>query len=353
MKLTVGKKMCGGFAISFIISAITGGLILYWLMNLTAINQTVLNVHTPSAIEAERLLRYCGLTIGEVKGFLVSGDEKYIHDLEAAKSETLKSYKKLEGLSHDWILQENKDILKEIGKCLDTFNTSTRKVFEKRYNPESDTTRYYFENTITPSYQSIHGQINTLFTILEEIPLTDTIKEALIAMANIKEGVAYSDMAIREFLTKADEKYIRDYENAVNLYTRGLYTLQEISKELPDSVQESIAGLFAENGQFIDQTKKVFEIKTGNNHSDLIFVNEELSPLVDTIQGHIDQMGINMVKLLEAEIQTVLKIQKLLWFIALIAIGISVATGAFFALFSRKYLILSWPRRLIQSSRIS
>ncbi|GAB63877.1 MAG: hypothetical protein DWB56_13205 [Candidatus Jettenia sp.] len=352
MKLTVGKKMSGGFAISFIISAITGGLILYWLTNLTAMSQTVLNVHTPSTIEAERLLRYCGLTIGEVKGFLVSGDEKCIHDLEIAKSEILESYKKLEGLSHDWTLQENKDILKEIGKCLDTFNASAHKVFEKRYNPESDTTRYYFENTITPSYQSVHGHINTLFTILEEIPLTDIIKEALIAGANMKEGIAYSDMAIREFLTKADEKYIRNYEDAVNLYTRGLYTLQEISKELPDNAQASIAGLFNENGQFIDQTRKIFEVKSGNNRSDLIFVNEELSPLIDTIQGHIDQMGINMIKLLEAEIQTVLRLQKLLWFIALIAIGISVATGTFFALFSRKYLILSWPRRLVQSSRV-
>jgi len=52
---------------------------------LTAISQTVMNVRTPSMLGAERLMRYYGLAIGGVRGFLASGDEKYLQDFEKAK----------------------------------------------------------------------------------------------------------------------------------------------------------------------------------------------------------------------------------------------------------------------------
>ncbi len=105
MKLTLGKKIGGSFIILVFISAITGGLILYWLAGLTATNQTVLRVRMPSMVGAEQLLRYYGLAIGGVRGFLASGDEKYVQDLEKAKSGMQESYKKLEEVSKHWNLQ--------------------------------------------------------------------------------------------------------------------------------------------------------------------------------------------------------------------------------------------------------
>ena len=60
MKLTLGKKIGGSFVILVLISAISGGLILYWLNSLTSTTQTVLNVRSPSMIGTERLLRFYG-----------------------------------------------------------------------------------------------------------------------------------------------------------------------------------------------------------------------------------------------------------------------------------------------------
>ena len=52
-----------------LISAISGGLILYWLNSLTSTTQTVLNVRSPSMIGTERLLRFYGLSIGGIRDF--------------------------------------------------------------------------------------------------------------------------------------------------------------------------------------------------------------------------------------------------------------------------------------------
>lgn len=222
MKLTVGKKINGSFMILALVSSITGGLILYWLINLTAANRTVLSIHTPSMIEAERLLRYYGLAIGGIKGFIAFGDEKYLQDYENAKMEIKESYEKLKGLSKNWIIPTNRDLLEEIEKYLNKLYASANQLLEIRS-----------ENDYKP-----------------------------------------------------DLKYLR----------------------------------------------------------------EELSPLMTTMQNSVDQIEINMAKLLENEVQTALRLQKSIWFISSIAICVSVVAGIFIVVFNTKYLILSWPRKLARPS---
>ena len=50
MKLTLGKRIGFGFIILALISAISGGLILYWLSGLTTTSQSVMSVRTPSML---------------------------------------------------------------------------------------------------------------------------------------------------------------------------------------------------------------------------------------------------------------------------------------------------------------
>lgn len=93
MSLTPGKKINGIFIILMVVTFITGGMILFWLTVYATTNQKVLNVRTPSMLESERLLRYYGLAAGGLRGFIASGEEKYIKDFEKARSEIQISYK--------------------------------------------------------------------------------------------------------------------------------------------------------------------------------------------------------------------------------------------------------------------
>src|SRR3989304_10612103 len=156
MKLTLGKKIGGSFVILVLISAISGGLIVYWLNSLTSTTQTVLSVRSPSMIGSERLLRFYGLAIGGIRGFLASGDEKYLQDFEKAKAGMQDSYKKLEETSNRWILQQNKDLLKEIGGSLNKFYTSASQVIDKRRSPENDVAAHYFATNMTPLFKAIN-----------------------------------------------------------------------------------------------------------------------------------------------------------------------------------------------------
>ncbi|MDN3513693.1 MAG: methyl-accepting chemotaxis protein [Candidatus Brocadia sp.] len=332
MKLTVGKKIGGSFVILILVSVITGGLTLYWLKGLTTTNHTVLAMRTPSMIETKELFRHYGMAVAGIRGFLATGEEKYVQDFESEKSRMQESCTRLEEMSRHWVLQEDKDLLKEIGNCLNKFYVSANQVIEKRRSPENDVAQYYFHTNLAPLYKSIEDKVDGLFAILEKMPASEVVKNALVASANLRGGTARTGMAIRGFLEGTDEKYVKDFGAAVDLRSHGLNAFKEVSGALPGSAQELIAGLLKENESFINHTKKVFEIRRGDDYRlDLKHLREELVPLLVTVHKDVDQIGTNMSKLLADDTHTTLRLQESMWFIALIAVGVSVAAGAFLA----------------------
>ena len=330
MKLTLGKKIGGSFVILVLISAISGGLVLYWLNSLTSTTQTVLNVRTPSMIGTERLLRFYGLSIGGIRGFLASGDEKYLQDFEKAKSGMQDSYKKLEEMSNHWILQQNKDLLKEIGGSLDKFYASANQVIDKRRSPENDVAAHYFATNMTPLFKAINEKIDKLMEELSNSPGTNEVRDAIYASAQYRAGTARWGMAIRGFMESADEKFVKDFEAAQGMRSGGLTKLKSLSSGLSVGLQEIVKGIVKEEESFTSHGEKIFAIRRGNDYRlDLKHLREELAPLVAAVQKNIDQIGVNMSGLLDGETQRTLGLQRSMWLIALIATGVSVSVGAF------------------------
>jgi methyl-accepting chemotaxis protein len=337
MKLTVGKKIGSSFVILILISAVSGGLILYWLTGMTEVSQKVLNIRTPSAIRAEQLLRHYGLAVGGIRGFLASGEEKYVQDFEKARSEMQESYKKLDDVSKYWTIQENKDLLKEIGNCLEKFYVSADRVIEKRRSPENDVTAHYFYTNMAPLFQSINEKIDKVMEELSKSSATNAIRDAIYASAQYRAGSARSGMAIRGFMESADEKYIKDYESARAMRTGGITRLQVLSKDLPIGIQKMVTNIVKDEEAFNTHPGKIFAIRRGNEYRlDLKHLREELAPLVAMVQKDIDQIGSNVAKLLEDDSQTALELQKLMWFVAVLTIGIGIAAGVFLAIFNIK-----------------
>ncbi len=334
MKLTLGKKIGGSFVILVLISAISGGLIVYWLNSLTSTTQTVLSVRSPSMIGSERLLRFYGLAIGGIRGFLASGDEKYLQDFEKAKSGMQDSYKKLEELSNHWILQQNKDLLKEIGGSLNKFYASANQVIDKRRSPENDVAAHYFTTNMTPLFKAINEKIDKLMEELSNSPGTNEVRDAIYASAQYRAGTARWGMAIRGFMESADEKFVKDFEAAQGMRSGGLTKLKSLSSGLSAGLQELVKGIDKEEESFTSHAGKIFAIRRGNDYRlDLKHLREELAPLVAAVQKNIDQIGVNMSGLLEGETQRTLGLQRSMWLIALISVSVSVSVGAFVTVF--------------------
>lgn len=334
MKLTLGKRIGISFVALVLISAISGGLILYWLSGLTATSHSVLSVRTPSMLGTERLMRYYGLSIGSVRGFLASGDEKYLQDFEKAKTGMQESYKALEEVSKKWVLQENKDLLKEIGNCLNKFYPAANQAFEKRRSPDNDVAAHYFTTQMAPLFKAINEKIDKEMAELSKTPATDAVRDALYASAQYRAGTARLGMAIRGFMENADAKYLKDYEAALAMRTGGLTQLQALSKDLSGGIQENIAGITKDEAVFITHPEKIFAIRRGNDYRmDLQFMREELAPLVASVQKNVDQIGLNVSKLLDEETDKTLRLQSSMWLIAMIGVGIGIAAGAFMTVF--------------------
>ncbi len=334
MKLTLGKRIGSGFIILALISAISGGLILYWLSGLTTTSQAVMNVRTPSMLGAERLMRYYGLAVGGVRGFLASGDEKYLQDFEKAKAGMQESFNALEEVSKKWVLQENKDLLKEIGNCLNKFYPTAYQVFEKRRSPDNDVATHYFNTNMSPLFKSINEKIDKVMEELSKTPATDAVRDALYFSAQYRAGTARMGMAIRAFMENADAKYLKDYEAAQAMRSKGLTQLQSLSKDLTESIQGHIDGITEDEAHFITHPEKIFAIRRSNDYRmDLKFLREELTPLVAVVQKNVDQIGANVSKLLDEETDKTLRLQSSMWLVALIGVGIGIAAGAFMTVF--------------------
>ena len=334
MKLTLGKRIGFGFIILALISAISGGLILYWLSGLTSTSQTVMNVRTPSMLGAERLMRYYGLAISGVRGFLASGDEKYLQDFEKAKAGMQESYKALEEVSKKWVLQENKDMLKEIGTCLNKFYPTAYQAFEKRRSPDNDVATHYFNTYMAPLFKSINEKTDKVMAELSKTPGTDAVRDALYYSAQYRAGTARMGMAIRSFMENADVKYLKDYEAAQTMRTTGLAQLLAVSKDLSESIQENISGIAKDEVAFIAHPDKIFAIRRSNDYRmDLKFLREELAPLVAIVQKNVDQIGANVSKLLDEETDKTMRLQGSMWLVAMIGVGIGIAAGAFMTVF--------------------
>ncbi|MEK7297841.1 MAG: methyl-accepting chemotaxis protein [Planctomycetota bacterium] len=334
MKLTLGKRIGFGFIILALISAISGGLILYWLSGLTTTSQSVMSVRTPSMLGAERLMRYYGLAIGGVRGFLASGDEKYLQDFEKAKAGMQESFKALEEVSKKWVLQENKDMLKEIGNSLNKFYPTANQAFEKRRSPDNDVATHYFNTNMAPLFKSINEKIDTEMVELSKTPATDAVRDALYYSAQYRAGTARLGMAIRAFMENADAKYLKDYEAAQTMRTGGLAQLLAVSKDLSESIQENISGIAKDEVVFITHPEKIFAIRRGNDYRlDLKFLREELAPLVTVVQKNVDQIGANVSKLLDEETDKTIRLQSSMWLVAMIGVGIGIAAGAFMTVF--------------------
>jgi len=334
MKLTLGKRIGSGFIILALISAISGGLILYWLSGLTTTSNAVMSVRTPSMLGTERLMRYYGLAVGGVRGFLASGDEKYLNDFEKAKAGMQESYNGLEEVSKKWVLQENKDMLKEIGNCLNKFYPAAYQAFEKRRSPDNDVATHYFNTNMSPLFKSINEKIDKEMLELSKTPATDAVRDALYYSAQYRAGTARLGMAIRAFMENADAKYLKDYEAAQVMRTGGLAQLQALSKGLSESIQENIDGITKDEASFITHPEKIFAIRRSNDYRmDLKFLREELAPLVATVQKNVDQIGANVSKLLDDDTDKSLRLQSSMWLVAMIGVGIGIAAGAFMTIF--------------------
>lgn len=211
MWLTIGKKVNSSFVVITLIVTVIGGLVLHRITGSKATNQTMLKIITPSMIGVETL---CGLALSTVRGSISSGNERYIQDLEN----------------------------------------------------RNNAAHLYFNLNLASLCKSIDEKADELLTILEGMPSSEMAKDAQLATAHFRAGIAHSGFAISEFLKMPDEAYVKEYEAAVVLRKKGLADLQVCSKWLTGSAQELIDNLRDEDEQLINHAKRVFEIQRGNDY---------------------------------------------------------------------------------------
>ncbi len=341
MKLTIGKKIGESFAVLILVTALTSGLVLYWLIGLLATNRSMSEVQMPSMAEAKIFINLYESAVENIEGFVASGDEKIAQAFDKTKSEIQGSYKKLEELSIRWNGEEGKVLLKKLGESLDTFFVSAQQLFEKRRSPENNLATHYFKTNLIPLFKSTDEKIDNLFTALSGMPVSQMIKSAIAATKNVMIGTNRAATAITGFLEGGDESYRTDYRAATGLCSQGLSSLQEISPDLTGyyveyeaAAQGLIAELVKENEQFVNHSEKVFELRKGPDYrQDLKYLREEISPHVVAMKKNIHTVVNNLSESLEFETRAVKEIQKGMWIVTLTAVSLSVTAGILLAIF--------------------
>ncbi len=211
MKLTIGKKINSSFVGIILVATGIGNLVLHRETDSALITPTLAKVIAPSITGVETLYK---LVLNTIRGSLTSENERYIQDLEN----------------------------------------------------RNNAAHLYFNLNLVSSCKSMDEKADELLTILEGMPSSEMVKNALIATAHFRTGIAHSGFVISEFLKIPDEVYLKGYEAAVLLRMRGLAELQACSKWLTNGAQDLIHNLQDEDEQLTNHAKRVFELQSGHGY---------------------------------------------------------------------------------------
>lgn len=232
-------------------------------------------------------------------------------------------------------------LLREMGEYLEKFYVTVNQAVVKKQSLESNLSQYYFNINVEPIYKSVSEKTDGLFEIIGCMPSSEFTKNTLSAVANYRAGITRSGMSLRGFIECGSDKYVNEYKDVMDLHDKGRSALQGTLKDVSDVAWEVIVGLIEEDEQFVNHAKMVFELGEENNIPlDLKHLREELVPLVTSIQDRIDKLGVNMSKSLEDDANITLGLQRSIWLIASIAIGVGVVAGIFLIIFNMKYMVL-------------
>ncbi len=144
---TFGRKIGGGFALMVVLAIVIGALSIYALRNVAAIKDQVITVNLPLRLGAEQLNSARGDKSAAFRGFLITGEEKYLGDIGEARDRIASIVGTLKGKTSE----QGRQLVEAIEQAEATHQRATEELIAMRKaNVTSETISKAFDERLTP-----------------------------------------------------------------------------------------------------------------------------------------------------------------------------------------------------------
>lgn len=171
---TFGRKIGGGFALIVVLAIVIGALSIYALRNVAAIKDQVITENLPLRLGAERLNSARGDKSAAFRGFLVTGDEKYLGEIGEARDQIASIIAALRGKTSE----QGRLLVEAIEQAEAAHQRATEELIAMRKaNVVSETISTAFDERLTPLRARLDTSLDD-FVAFQDRRMEETQKAA-------------------------------------------------------------------------------------------------------------------------------------------------------------------------------
>ncbi len=328
--LSIGKKLGLGFLAMALI--IAGAVIsnTFQLIKAEDISTRMNELRVPTATAGMEINNGINSALANLRGWMLLGNEKFKTARQKNWSESIwPAFKVMQEKSKTWTNPKNIERLREMEKLLPDFEKVQIEIENIAQTQKNVPSTRILLNEAAPVASVMVENITRLINIETTLEATDSRKQLLGMMADVRGTIGLGLANIRAYLLSGDEKFRRDFEG---LWVKNEKRFADLSNQehlLNAEQQKAFRALAEARHKFAPLPKTMFDLRAGEDWNLANYwLAKKAAPLGGRLVDILDTMAANQKTLLVKD-ATLLKEEinfSILLGWTLLAIGLILAT---------------------------
>ena len=167
---TFGKKIAAGFAAVVALSMLISAISAYALTKVVASKDHVLDVNAQNLVEAEKIRGNSERKAAEVRGYLLTREERYLEDMKSARADFAAALRRLNAITNT---VEERELVQQLERAEGEHQEALGRVVSlRKADAALDVVTRAFESEVTPKRDALEQAVSA-FVALEQRLMDD------------------------------------------------------------------------------------------------------------------------------------------------------------------------------------
>ena len=290
----IQTRLLLGFSAVCLIFLVMAGISLRQVANIGTRSQAIVAERVPTAIESARLINGINASLASLRGWMLTGDDRYRQDRKRDWQEIHAAKTALAALASNWD-SPRKARWEEISLTLQEFEVAQADVEKIANSPDEQPATRILVNEAKPLVDQMLRSITQVLADEQKQPATTERKKLFGTMNNVRAGLAVSEANLRGFLLSAEEKFSKQF-NAVWPWVKKNATALSKEDALTDNQRKHIKSYIEAQERFDPLTGRMFEIRKSEewNMAQFLLITEtapRAKKLLSFLKGETGLVG--------------------------------------------------------------
>ncbi|MBF0224333.1 MAG: HAMP domain-containing protein [Desulfobacterales bacterium] len=301
--LKLGYKMAVGFGL---IGIILAGAVLTTIIKVESANTVVnrlIDLRNPTSQMSLMLQNGINHSLAALRGWIILGDESFKKDRENTwKNEIESSIKSLQELSNSWTEEVNKTRLNSIITTIEEFKQVQKKIEDIAQSVDNTPAAKVLIHDAGPFIDTLVKNINTLINIEQTLEASQTRKDILGMMADVRGTTGLAISSLRSYLITGDIKDKNQFNQLWENNSKRFKNLSDNTLSLTPEQNNALKNFKEAREKFEKLADKMFEIRGGDTWNlSYKWMAEDVVPKANSIMEQLNAMILSQEELVNID----------------------------------------------------